>query len=84
MIPDIVLLVYRSTLFMGSRKEILNENSVHFIYKEFTFFCTRSEFKYLRNFLKGSYNILLFVLEIECFGTQNFSKITPGWCKNLM
>ena len=60
---------------MGTREKILYEDKVHFIYKEFTFFCTRSELIYHENFYKGSYDILLFVLETECYCTHNFCKI---------
>ena len=71
MIPGIVLLFYRSPLFMGTREK----NNVHSIHKEFTFFCMRSELKYHENFHEGSYDILLFVLETECYCTHNFCKI---------
>ena len=60
---------------MGTREKILNENNVHFIYREFTFFCTRSELKYHENFHEGSSDILLFVLETECYCTHNFIEI---------
>ena len=60
---------------MGTREKILNENNVHFIYREFIFFCTRSELRYHENFYEGSYDIPLFVLETECYCTHNFSKI---------
>ena len=50
---------------MGTREKMLNETNVHFIYREFTFFCTRRELKYRENFHEGSYNILLFVLETK-------------------
>ena len=60
---------------MGTGEKILNENNVHFIYREFTFFCTRIELKYHENFHEGSYDILLFVLETECYYTHNFSEI---------
>ena len=75
MIPGIALFFYRPLLFMGKRKKILNENNVHFIYQQFTFFCARSKLKYLKNFHEGSNDVLLFVLEIEFHCTQNFCKI---------
>ena len=60
---------------MGTPEKTLNENNFHFIYREFTFFCTRSELKYYENFHEGSCDILLFVLETECYCTHNFCKI---------
>ena len=60
---------------MGTREKNLNENNVHFIYREITFFCTRSELKYHENFHERSYGMLLFVLETECYCTHNFCKI---------
>ena len=71
MIPGIVLLFYRSPLFIRAWEIFFNENNVHFIYRELTFFFTRSELKYYENF----HDILLFVLETECYYTHNFCKI---------
>ena len=59
---------------MGAREKILNENKVHFIYREFAFFCTRSKLKYHQSFHEGSYDVFLFVLETECYCTHNFCK----------
>ena len=75
MIPRIVLLFYKSPLFMETREKISNENNVHFIYKEFNFSCTRGKLEYHESFHEGSYDILLFVLESECYCTHNFCKI---------
>ena len=52
-----------------------NENNLHFIYREFTFFCKRSELKYHENFHEESYDMLLFVLETKCYCSYNFWKI---------
>ena len=60
---------------MGTRENFLNENNVHFIYRECIFFCTRTELKYHENFHEGSHDILSFVLEAECYCTHNFCKI---------
>ena len=76
MTPGIVLLFHRSPLFRGTPEKILNENNVHFIYRECTFFYTRSELKYHENFHEGSYDLLLFVLETEFYCTHNFCKIS--------
>ena len=75
MIPGILLFFYRPPLFMGTRGKNLNESKVHFIHREFTFFCTRSELKYHEHFHERSYDILLFALETKCYCAHNFCKI---------
>ena len=57
-----------------------NENNLHFIYREFSFFCKRSELKYHENFHEESYGILLFVLEtsvivLTIFGKSIYSRM---------
>ena len=59
---------------MGTREKISNENNVHFISRELTFFRTRSELKDKENFHEDSYKIL-FVIDRECYCSHKFCKI---------
>ena len=73
MIAGAASLFYKSLLFMGTREKNLKwkQHSFHL----WTFFCTRSELKYHENFHEGSYDILIFVLETECYCTHKFCTI---------